>query len=107
MNSNRGLDALVDELRQLLSPPTGFTSGARVFLPEDDEPDDVKRVKKGLLSEANEVLDSPRRWAKRWDSGRSLSESDIDEYIAEAERDDFQRLDSILQGIFEWSRQPG
>lgn len=107
MNSNHGLEALVGELRQLLSPPTGFTSGARVFLPEDDESDDVKRVTYGLIAEGKEVLHSPRRWAKRWDSGRSLSDSDIDTYVAEAERDDFHRLDAILQRIFEWPRQPG
>lgn len=107
MSSNHDLDVLVDALRQLLSPPTEFTSGARVYLPEDDEPDDAKRVKNGLISEANEVLNSPRSWTRRWDSGRSASESDIDAYVAEAEREDFHRLDSILQEIFEWERQPG
>lgn len=104
MNSNRGLDALVGELRQLLSPPTEFTSGARVYFPEDDEPDHAKHVKNGLISEANEVIDSPRRWAKQWDTGRSVSESEINAYVAAAEREDFHRLDSILQGIFELSR---
>lgn len=104
VNSNLRLDVLVGELRQLLSPSAVFTSGMRVYLPDASESDGSKTVKCNLIAEGEEVLQTPTRWLRRWDRGRSTSEHDIHAHIDQAERSEFQHLDSILQQIFEHPR---
>jgi hypothetical protein len=98
------IEALVGQLRQLLSPPTGFVSGHRVFLPDAHEADASKRVKNRLIDEAHEVLDSPRRWVRKWSIGRSLSEDEINEHVEAGTRDEFHALDGLLQSIYELPR---
>jgi hypothetical protein len=103
MGSNH-LDAIVGELRRMLSPSLGFSSGLRVYLPGEGESEDSKRIKTSLIDEGIAVLESRDHWLRRWDGGRARNDSDIDLYVIDGDREVFHQLDFALQEIFESPR---